>query len=715
MSLEERIRRFAQQARDYLLEEFEKSTQKDTSVVQWQGFNEDGKLTVKDGDLSPVVKGVGHKYPNNNSKLILDTAGSVEQRKSSKKKGSRLAATRPVDVKVKDVPVIPFVPRSAIVALLETEDEQGTTIDKIIAGTYLIFTEYPWGRYDDDYESFSDDLETENWNSINTSVYFSPNLLHSESEVEQMWYFGTLGYTVRTGSPIDSSYSPPPNDPAPHTSYITVGAPFNLNASITSSAGEFFRTNAGHKHIYGQVTDYSGSYQVDISMEDDHQIDYRLYGFYGWAHLSYDFRYMAFKKQIYRLTSSPINGESQSTVIDLKNYIDDLILYADIVHNYVTSIKVDDYNAEQVAFLIIEVHTVNMNQTDFEETSSVHHFTGDIRENEAMTWIGEKKHFVLHLKVNLTRGTVEHRKAQVTEDYRGDLFTEGWSVTVKNGVEYLLRLRGDGLWGGAYSSIVTSYTSYPLSPTQYFRNAFEGDWLYEFRNMTWDPSSHYNTLYDIYTFLNGHYYDGKWYMTDGYGFGINGGWLMRTGDTIYERAYVDTTSGLGAGQPVNNDVTDITNVVSYVQASSTTYSVETFFTEQRVGSDNKYSTWVNVTQNTPAYTYVWPDLNYQDPVPQDYPTTSDRVNGYFSYIQTPKFDRVGINSYSATASTIYINMALMIPSSANYVISGTNLIDGSYTVQNYDENSLVLELVNPTSNPIAPTAETQITGALTVQ
>ena len=85
MSLEDKIRQFAKQARGYLLEEFAKSLEEDTTVVKWQGFDEDGKLTVKNKDLTPAVNGLGQKYATKGSDLILDNAGSVEQRKSRRK------------------------------------------------------------------------------------------------------------------------------------------------------------------------------------------------------------------------------------------------------------------------------------------------------------------------------------------------------------------------------------------------------------------------------------------------------------------------------------------------------------------------------------------------------------------------------------------------------------------------------------------------------
>ena len=81
MSLEKRIKEFAEQARGYLLEEFARSRKKDTEIVQWQGYNEDGKLLAKNKDLVPTVDGLGQKYATKGSDLILDSAGSVEQRK----------------------------------------------------------------------------------------------------------------------------------------------------------------------------------------------------------------------------------------------------------------------------------------------------------------------------------------------------------------------------------------------------------------------------------------------------------------------------------------------------------------------------------------------------------------------------------------------------------------------------------------------------------
>ena len=147
MSLEERIRRFAEQARGYLLEEFAKSLQQDTTVVKWQGYGQDGKLVVKNKDLTPTVDGVGQKYVTKGSDLILDSTGSVEQRKARRKQPAPIPPK-----KLRGIPPETLVPRSAIIIFPEFEDLE-EAIQTMIVGIYVMYYTFEWADFYDKIEN----------------------------------------------------------------------------------------------------------------------------------------------------------------------------------------------------------------------------------------------------------------------------------------------------------------------------------------------------------------------------------------------------------------------------------------------------------------------------------------------------------------------------------------------------------------------------------
>lgn len=84
MSLEDRIKSFAEESRAILLEQLAQENEVDTAKVKWQGFNEDGKAIVKKGDKTEVVDGQGHVSNKKNTSMISDDAGSVEYFKKKK-------------------------------------------------------------------------------------------------------------------------------------------------------------------------------------------------------------------------------------------------------------------------------------------------------------------------------------------------------------------------------------------------------------------------------------------------------------------------------------------------------------------------------------------------------------------------------------------------------------------------------------------------------
>jgi len=99
-SLKDDVIRFAEEARAELMRQIEEKKQKDTKTVNWQGFDSDGKPVVKDEDQNKVAKGIGSTSQKANSRLIYDSAGSVEYpRRRRKEEAQPLQFADPVPVK----------------------------------------------------------------------------------------------------------------------------------------------------------------------------------------------------------------------------------------------------------------------------------------------------------------------------------------------------------------------------------------------------------------------------------------------------------------------------------------------------------------------------------------------------------------------------------------------------------------------------------------
>ena len=95
MSLEDKVRRFAEERRAMLEEQLAQENKADTAKVTWQGFDENGYPLVKKGDKTETVDGQGYVSNQKNKSMIYDDAGSVEYFKKKKSQLSRYQRNLP--------------------------------------------------------------------------------------------------------------------------------------------------------------------------------------------------------------------------------------------------------------------------------------------------------------------------------------------------------------------------------------------------------------------------------------------------------------------------------------------------------------------------------------------------------------------------------------------------------------------------------------------
>tara|TARA_B100000003_G_C10906762_1_gene361518 strand:+ start:707 stop:1540 length:834 start_codon:yes stop_codon:yes gene_type:complete len=89
MSLEDRVKKFAEERRAMLEEQLAQENEADTAKVKWQGFNTDGHPVVKNGDKTETVEGQGFISNKKDKSMIYDDTGSVEYYKKKKSELSR--------------------------------------------------------------------------------------------------------------------------------------------------------------------------------------------------------------------------------------------------------------------------------------------------------------------------------------------------------------------------------------------------------------------------------------------------------------------------------------------------------------------------------------------------------------------------------------------------------------------------------------------------
>lgn len=458
-----------------MLEEFEKSTQKDTSVVQWQGFNEDGKLTVKDGDLSPVVKGVGQKYPNNNSKLILDTAGSVEQRKSSKKKGSRLAATRPVDVKVKAVPVIPFVPRSAIVAI--TEDDFVEFYEGPVYDWIMLY-------HSDNY--IEPNVNYAQWNTYVEANDYTYDSNYGASDYDSGSHYETRPTTYGKCFRVSTVYTYIRTDGS--GSYPGSASATATNGSLTSTLSRSNVTNYTKLHDFDYAIEETNQSQTAVC-EAQTMIHPYTGNPWGRAAARATTTFFQFPNaKIYIQWPDDENGSRNLKTLDLNDYVSYPVYQFTLLRNF-AKLETDSLG-RPVTILYHTYSIAHVDMTDLDNprvsTNSVPYVGTVTNTNQ---YFGKIYRGILLLKTNLSTGSTVSNYVPAqgynNDDYIGDLDYDD----------------GGYSFGATYTNDENnlSYYNYPQAIWQ---NAFDGDWISAFSGIAWDSTAEANIqLVELSNFL----------------------------------------------------------------------------------------------------------------------------------------------------------------------------------------------------------------------
>ena len=450
MSLEKRIKEFAEQARGYLLEEFARSRKKDTEIVQWQGYNEDGKLLAKNKDLVPTVDGLGQKYATKGSDLILDSAGSVEQRKARRRQ-QEVAPER----ETQPTPPIPFVPRSADI-LLQFFDATAEFTEIYEVGDYIltyrklkgdptiqVVSRSYWGH------QFYDEFSV-----INTGITFDVEVEGIDRNYVQPAYLGCNvdscppdsstaqgmdegdifsvvlgeihGSMLEWASSSTSRWTVKPN------ATMTVGS---QTVSFTDQTPNLY----GWARYIRRIVDYGVRQSVDFRVQGSMATPGGAQGTLEYQVETYSCFICDEAKYYYTFLN---DGTAVTRTIDLAPMVQEGIYEHDKIHEYRTREIVGD-KEEVIVYNVFYVDTIDTEYhwdvLDYEYAS----VGGTIDDGYKRWWggVGKQVPYYIHTRLNLTTGQMSSRTTKCTvvaglpkdglfyvndlDDPAGD-FTLGW-------------------------------------------------------------------------------------------------------------------------------------------------------------------------------------------------------------------------------------------------------------------------------------------------
>jgi len=233
-----------------------------------------------------------------------------------------------------------------------------------------------------------------------------------------------------------------------------------------------------------------------------------------------DAGYFALPNTIYYYqTNQNQQGENQFRVINLSSYFSDAIVSHEMWHNFITSIDGATY-----AFSIFHVVTGTFNESE-DYSSNNPPASSDYWHEYAY---GTLTHYWLHLKINITTGQVENRKTVITKDknYNNlayaddgtqDVFDRRAQVGRDRVAHSTASARDNSSTRNSVVHIVSSvqdYTAGACADPWYedlFSNCFQGDWLYQWRNLTFESADATNTNFNnVRRFLKTSFINNKW-------------------------------------------------------------------------------------------------------------------------------------------------------------------------------------------------------------
>lgn len=598
MSLEERIRRFAEQARGYLLEEFARSTQKDTEVVQWQGYSEDGKLIARNKDLNPIVDGLGQKYQTKGSNLILDSTGTVEQKKA--RRGQEGITRRGItDGQInqanRGAGILDLVTRSNIIIFEDFFEELlkvGNFVLCFAADHQYAYISSGYTRYFQNYYSVAGTYQV----TGTGQNYGNPN------SNKPTYFFGAVNLLAHARAFFTSDT---------YTAQVSLtGTPMDLTA------------NSVHPTSGGAPPEEWKSKTVVTIYEDDlnYELNASATSNFGLTQLGWmvSWRYYRPPETIYYIQfgDSATPSEAHVREIDLQSYLSDTIIYFDCVHNFTRKVQTAPEEFTTTTYLIFYVVTCDFSYEELYQRD----LGGNYTREEEIRYVGKLRHYWLHLKVNLESGNVTSKATEQTHDHEGNAYDiQPYDVDDV----WLYRYNGERIGRNIFGKLLAApqtagfvdpnvasvgleenywdYSKYP-NFQDIVDQAFEGDWVYEWKTTDLNllggiNDSNFRYLLSL-SFIDGVWYKGmnganhpyeNFYGSFGYNWGASSG-----GFEIWEPG-LPYANNYAIGKPAStNPTVEFNSLRTNIYNFGELYTGEQYFTGDPGSNSNPQHTGPNI-------------------------------------------------------------------------------------------------------------------------
>lgn len=729
MSLERLIKEFAERVRAELLARINEEKDSDTATVKWQGFDDDGKPIVKNLDKIETAEGVGNVAQKKGTKLIYDKNASVEYRKRKKAK--------PALIKKQDIQSAVRKRRTSRAPLLTADLFQVvnfnilfdvpkiafymmtyTTIAPPQAWQHADVKTAPWG-FPSYVLSYSDNETVPNYTQEATGG--ATYRIIGVAAASQSYVVRQGGNTIHTGSASGSLSG--------------LGAGLNISTTGQTQTYPYYDSKTAVEVVVEKTT--SGGYITRTLQGTTYTTSGTnpVTSVTGSVGYDYSWQFISFQKAIYYFQTPPdtVSGNDGIRKIDLNSIVPNEVYTSRIVHNYASR---EGDNA--FVYTIFYVIDVDMNQ-DHEVTQ-----TDTDLSKIGKKYIGKVTRYIVHTKLDLTTGTYEYKinaspntgkplYPPVLKEYdypSEDSVGSTWLILA----QYSARAGYQGYTTMELFQLLTynfedvEYSDF--NPEAVWRESYEGDWIYVYRNLLWDYNAANSIASDdIAKFLRLSYKNS--FFWEGIDNQIASNQLS---PPAFKRQDITGTAWEG-NTPLTGTFYDIENMYSFtnnipnVGLPPDVFPLSNYFNGSVPNVPNDYSSWRNWTflqhgNNQNNYTNVEktdisPDFSLAENVLETGNKTGDRLSYYNTWFNFVPLDSIRIVSYEISTETISgipQQIVTLITASQGYTfyagdaieISEDTIINGQYAIYQVNSNTEFKISIPGSTNTAGAVASTGI-------
>lgn len=470
--LEDKVKKFAEQSRDRLLEEIRIKKGKDTVEAVWQGFASDGQAQVKYDNETKKVRGLGNANKIRGQKVLVDKAKTAEYEKVTDK---------PKEPKVKGAEIVRAQVPTREDMLMPLQMPLGGEEEKIWVLAYTSS-----GRTSGTFNNSASALYTGNTSGSDSS----------SNSILQDIYTGTYGKKIVVSASAATARATWGSCTASTTSTVT-------SASASASAPSTGTAVVDYDHDFSITSGShaSGNLTANVSSVASGQAPFPTSG--GNVMAGSSIVNITLPNSILYIEWENMPEGTQPIRIDLNSIPADDIIFQRITHLYCRR----NSSNNVIAYVTVSVYTA-----DFSDIT--HTVTTSSTKEDNLYLIGPWRVGVIHLEINLTTRTVLQSKHTDKGPY---------STTYP---QHVARAFTRNEWAsGQYGttglgSVTTHFPSvWYLLHIGDVTECYPGDWMYPFRGIVYDATAQAGIDYwSYYRFIANCSYD---YETESYNFGLN--------------------------------------------------------------------------------------------------------------------------------------------------------------------------------------------------